>query len=318
MTVRVAIASEFAKHLTQRNSRALEKTMIRMDELGCWRKCISQFAVGRQDASLGAALLSFWTTYGFRIAKGLRSEITVLVDALRHTLPEYAGPSMTLYRGELAERYSARSLGIAWTPDQDVAVMFADRRLPDEGQGAVLRIEASIEMIVAAPTDHSKSIQEKEYIVDPRMITTIEVLRAINDSVYSSTTAQMNAENRKFWEREAGRLEEQLREHPHEVTSAAGLAEKLIKAGHTTTPEFATETSINAYSRKLQEARSKTEQRRRATGTANSIKVRQSNNIDRDRRIHDAKAGGKNAKTIAANEGKDISTINRILGKPRP
>lgn len=280
MTVRTAIASEFARRLKQCGSRALETTMMRMDELGCWRECISQFAVGRQDVSLGTALLSLWTTYGFRIAKGLRSEITVLVDALRQTLPKYAGQSVTLYRGELAERYSARSFGIAWTPDLDVAVMFANRRFPDEGQGVVLRVEASVEMIVAAPTDHSKWLQEKEYIVDPRMITTIEVLRPINDLAYPSTTAQMNAENRKFWS------------DPTTLTAAAWSMATDYRAG--------------------------TQKQLHLKGATISADARRKKSIERARRIHDSHKNGKKTKAIAGDEGMSISQVNRALQKPRP
>ncbi len=70
-------------------------------------------------------------------------------------------------------RYTAGVYGIAWTTLIDKARQFARRRKPDEGRGVVLKIEAMPEMIVAALREHCQhtlTLEEDEYIVDPRKI----------------------------------------------------------------------------------------------------------------------------------------------------
>jgi hypothetical protein len=49
-----------------------------------------------------------------------------------------------------------------------------------------------------------------------------------------------------------------------------------------------------------------------------SAEARQQRNTDRNRRIHDRHAAGRAAKAIAGDERLTISTVNRILAKPRP
>jgi hypothetical protein len=63
--------------------------------------------------------------------------------------------------------------GVSWTPIFEKAKALADRRLPDEGSGVVLKIEATPSQIVAAARDYSEHtliLGEDEYIVDPRLI----------------------------------------------------------------------------------------------------------------------------------------------------
>ena len=55
----------------------------------------------------------------------------------------------------------------------ETAKRFARRREPDEGRGVVLKIEATPDMIVTALREHSQhtlTLAEDEYIVDPRKI----------------------------------------------------------------------------------------------------------------------------------------------------
>ena len=146
-----------------------------LDRLDCWEEAVSRLTEGRRspDLAAGRAVLSFWNTYGLHsIPNGLREKLPCLVDALRFFLPRYEGPSMTLYRGELASRHSEGIIGISWTPILSTAQIFAHRR-SGEGRGVVLKIEASPEMIVTALRHHSDwtlTLEEDEYIVDPRLI----------------------------------------------------------------------------------------------------------------------------------------------------
>jgi hypothetical protein len=122
----------------------------------------------------GCALLLFWNIYGLHsIPKGLREDLPHLVGVFKYLLPQYTGEGLTLYRGELESRHTMSVYGISWTPVFEKAKQFADRRLPDEGHGVVLKIEATPTMIVAAVRDYSEhtlTLGEDEYLVDPRLI----------------------------------------------------------------------------------------------------------------------------------------------------
>jgi len=87
---------------------------------------------------------------------------------LRVWLPQYAGPDMTLYRGENLDRLEAGRVGIAWTPNIETARIFA-RGLNAQGKGgAVIRCLVPAAAIVAGPSRHSEHIQEAEFTADPR------------------------------------------------------------------------------------------------------------------------------------------------------
>jgi hypothetical protein len=85
---------------------------------------------------------------------------------------------MTLYRGELQARHLLGVYGLAWTTKLDVAEMFASRRVAlGEGSGVVLQIEAGPEMIVYAHPAHSKELGEAEFLVDPRAVCGVRVVK---------------------------------------------------------------------------------------------------------------------------------------------
>ena len=159
----------------------LEACMRVMKRLDCWKECIAQFTQGpHPDATVAKELLSFWVIYGhYSIPRGLKDNLPVFVDALRYHLPSYSGPGLTLYRGEVEERHLKGIYGIAWTSRLDAARIFAGNRITaKEGNGVILKIDASTEMIVA---DHTMLIggrteDELEYIVDPRMIRSVTVV----------------------------------------------------------------------------------------------------------------------------------------------
>src|SRR4029077_16236552 len=150
----------------------LEVVVRALDRLDCWRGALGQLAAGPgPNLALGSALLSCWEQWGFHIASSLRGDL-ILVDAFRRLLPRYTGPGLRLYRGELAERFHERTYGVAWTSDLPVAQMFANRRsFLNEGNGVVLEIDATPDMILAIIS----GLSESEYIIDPRLIQVVRV-----------------------------------------------------------------------------------------------------------------------------------------------
>jgi hypothetical protein len=170
---------ELAAHLRQDHGDNIELTMHAMNELGCWRPCIAQFAQGQSlGHSVGAKLLAFWVTYGhYCIPLGLENDLPVFIDALRHHLPDYTGPAVTVYRGEVEARHKLQIYGISWTSDLEIATEFAcNRETAKEGHGVVLRTEASPESIVAEPSMILCARPEFEYLIDPRLIQTVAVV----------------------------------------------------------------------------------------------------------------------------------------------
>jgi hypothetical protein len=165
----------FQMYLRKPQKDGLEAAMRALTRHDCWRAALDKLRNGPgPDPAMAAALLSFWFTYGLHsIPRALKENLVHLVDVFAHLLPSYAGPGLTLYRGELEARYAAGIYGIAWTPLIEKARQFARRREPDEGQGVVLKIDATPDMIVAALREHSQhtlTLEEDEYIVDPRKI----------------------------------------------------------------------------------------------------------------------------------------------------
>lgn len=70
--------------------------------------------------------LTIWVTHGGRIREEIGDD-KLLVGLLQAVLPRYEGPSMTLYRGESAERFTAGRLGLCWTSQRNTAEIFRTR-----------------------------------------------------------------------------------------------------------------------------------------------------------------------------------------------
>ena len=165
----------FRQFLKSGDDNCLKAVMRALDRHDCWGDALGNLKQGQSpNAKMGDALLSFWFTYGlYSVPRALREDLPHLIDAFHYLLPPYVGQGLTLYRGELASRHRMKVYGIAWTPMLSVAEMFAARRLPDEGQGVVLKLDATPDMIVAKVRDHSEHtlrLGEDEYLVDPRKI----------------------------------------------------------------------------------------------------------------------------------------------------
>ncbi|WP_430231785.1 hypothetical protein [Paraburkholderia tropica] len=67
--------------------------------------------------------LTSWVTHGGRIREEIGDD-KLLVQLLREVLPRYEGPSLTLYRGESAERFHGGRIGLCWTSQRHTAEMF--------------------------------------------------------------------------------------------------------------------------------------------------------------------------------------------------
>lgn len=151
------------------NHDEVARIMDQMNRLDCWKAVVEQVVRLPSDRVLGEKLLSLWSCYGLRrIPMGLKNDVHLFADALVRHLEPYVGPGLTLYRGELQERYKAGVIGIAWTSSIEVAEMFASRRVTlGEGPGVLLRAEVETSAIIVGPTAHSNWLQEYEYIVRP-------------------------------------------------------------------------------------------------------------------------------------------------------
>lgn len=101
----------------------------------------------------------------------------LLMEAARAWLPSYAGPSMTLWRGENIDRLESGRVGSAWTDQESTAKMFASGLNATGKGGIVLRVEAPGSAIIAGPSAHSATwLGENEYTVDVAQLAQIESL----------------------------------------------------------------------------------------------------------------------------------------------
>lgn len=168
-----ACLTEFRGALLANDDSAAMACMRAMDRLGCWHEAFESLITGPHVGKIsGESLLRFWTTYGFHIADSMQGD-PLLIDAMKRLLPRYTGAGLVLYRGEDAERYRRRAFGMSWTTQIDTARMFARRRDPP---GAVLRLDASAAIILCGPTDHSRYLDEHEYLIDTREMGEPELL----------------------------------------------------------------------------------------------------------------------------------------------
>jgi hypothetical protein len=115
---------------------------------------------------------TYWIEAGHRIREQI-SDDRLLVSLLRHVLPTYKGCSVKLFRGENQKRWEAGNIGLAWTTDIDIAIMFA-RGLNSSPLGGIL-LEGNFqpEAIICGPNSHSSYLGEEQFTIDPFYITSI-------------------------------------------------------------------------------------------------------------------------------------------------
>lgn len=78
-----------------------------------------------------------WVTHGAKIREQTQDD-RLLVGVLRKWLPPYRGDGLTLYRGESADRAGRQQYGLCWTPNVEVATMFASGLNAVRPDGGVL------------------------------------------------------------------------------------------------------------------------------------------------------------------------------------
>ncbi len=137
---------------------------IRNDDWAYVKNNLLKFAAS-DKAEPTEAFHSVWTYKGHRIREQINND-DVLRDALRVLLPPYSGPGMKLYRGENLTRWKENNIGFGWTPHIDIGRMFAGGLNAIYTGGVLLEAYAPSEAIIAGPNEHSKSLDENEYVVD--------------------------------------------------------------------------------------------------------------------------------------------------------
>jgi hypothetical protein len=171
------VASDFVAAVANNDREALAQTIEALEWNGglsaAFRKVASLEVV---HADLRAAFLAYWLECGDSI-RSLVSDDKILLSALRVLLPPYAGPPVRLYRGDSAWNRSKRSYGMSWTDDLDIADQFARGMYRTfTGGSVVLQADAAPEAIICAVRAQDDRYQEREHLVDRRILKNVKVL----------------------------------------------------------------------------------------------------------------------------------------------
>ncbi len=117
-----------------------------------------------------------WIVNGGHIRRHV-SDDKLILTWLKLILPKYDGSELQLYRGECQFLYDQGLIGFSWTPNKQVAEMFARGLNAIESGGVLLSAKVAPEAILSAPNSHSANwLSESEYTCDPTQIDSIEVL----------------------------------------------------------------------------------------------------------------------------------------------
>lgn len=116
-----------------------------------------------------------WIEAGHRMREQIADD-ALLIRLLRLALPPYEGESAILFRGENFVRWQAGIVGLAWTPQVDVARMFASG-LNAVGTGGVLfAAKFQPSAIVSGPNGHSGYLGEEQFTVNSQHAEDLQVL----------------------------------------------------------------------------------------------------------------------------------------------
>lgn len=98
--------------------------------------------------------------------------------ALANLAPGYSGPPIELFRGERWSNHLKKAYGFSWTTDRKTAEMFAWglNCFPPDG-GVLLTTIAPARAILSEPNDHSRYLEEAEYVVDRRRLDEVHVIQ---------------------------------------------------------------------------------------------------------------------------------------------
>lgn len=141
----------------------------RAQHRAAWRTFLTLLTASKPSEDLAAQFHTSWHV-GHHYMRELVEDDALMVKVARAWLPPYAGPAMTLWRGENIDRFEAGQVGMAWSDKVATAELFA-RGLNATGKGGViLKANAPSSAIIAGPSEHSIWLGEREFTVDPRLI----------------------------------------------------------------------------------------------------------------------------------------------------
>ena len=112
------------------------------------------------------AFSTYWIESGHRIRAQVNDD-RLLVRLLRHLLPPYQGSAMTLFRGENIERLKAGNIGLAWSSNADVAIIFGRGLNSTPSGGTLLTAHFQPQAIICGPNTHSQYLGEDQFTIDP-------------------------------------------------------------------------------------------------------------------------------------------------------
>jgi hypothetical protein len=172
-------STRFIWYLSRQKIDGLEialDALIRLDYFG---EALKQCKKGpRPNIGKVKTLLMLWNVRGlWSIPRALRENLWLFTDILRHFVPQYDGPGLTLYRGQCRGRHKNGVYGIAWTSRREIAEQFSKLR---DTPGVVVKMNASTDMIVLRVSDfistsktNEKNLSEyeDEFLICPRLLT---------------------------------------------------------------------------------------------------------------------------------------------------
>ena len=125
--------------------------------------------------------LEYFLRYGDHLRRELSQGLTDegVVKGIRMLLPEYEGPAVHLFRGEQFGNRRRRTYGLSWSSSADVARRFAEREAfhrTSEGGSVLIETVAPPEAIICAPALLGNWLNEYEYIVDRRRLSSVAVV----------------------------------------------------------------------------------------------------------------------------------------------
>jgi hypothetical protein len=125
--------------------------------------------------------LGYFLSYGDHLRQELSQGLTDegVIKGIRMLLPKYEGPAIRLFRGEQFENRRRRTYGLSWSASADVARRFAERdpfHRTSKGGSVLIETVALPEAIICAPALLGNWLNEYEYIVDRRRLTSVDVI----------------------------------------------------------------------------------------------------------------------------------------------
>jgi hypothetical protein len=142
-----------------------------------WRRAMRAMVGKSCPKEFRRRFLGVWLKGGDHIRGEVDNDL-VLIDALRAMLPRYTGKDKTLYRGDSAFNRKLRTYGLSWTAAREVGRGFASGLWQTfEGGSVLLQARVPKEAIICAPAHiDSRFTEEREYLVDRRLVPRVDVI----------------------------------------------------------------------------------------------------------------------------------------------